>query len=115
MLFHKDVRLPEWFRLPARTVNLVWSKHAAAACLDDRYGLLEVCPVLNLGQCETIEVEVTDNWVTKLVLRTAWDDEHDVVFVVIPRPAHGHYFVKTVWLNHKNDTHRTLDRSKYVQ
>lgn len=113
LTYHKDIRLPEGFRLPARRVSLAWSVHAKRAAKDDRYGLMTVFDTLMLGECETIEVTIEGRCVRKLVLRTEWDTDHDIVLVVIPETP-THYFVKTVWLNHVDDTHRTLDRSKYV-
>lgn len=112
-LYHKDIGLPPGFRLPSRQVELEWSRHAMQAALDDRYGLIDSYPVLDLSYCDTIEVELTGRRVSKLVLRAEWDDDHDIVYVVIPKTP-TLYFVKTVWMNHKNDTHKTLDRSRYV-
>lgn len=112
-LYHADIRLPDGFRLPSRQVELEWSKHALRAARDDRYGLIDPYPVLDLSYCRTIEVEMDGRKVTKLVLRAKWDNDHDIVYVVIPN-ARNPWFVKTVWMNHRDDTHRTLDRSKYV-
>lgn len=111
-LFHKDIRLPEGFRLPNRMVELNYSNHALKAATDDRYGDIPLTPVLNLAHCETIEVEVDGRRVRKVVVRTELDDDNDVVFVLVPGPAR--WTVKTVWINRKSDLHRTLDRSKYV-
>lgn len=114
MLFHKDIRLPKNWRLPNVQVDLAWTQHAYRAAADDRYGLIEPYPVLDLSYCETIEVELDGCKVLKLVLRAQWDDDHDVVYVVIPNGSKP-WTVKTVWMNERNDTHRTLDRSRYVQ
>lgn len=112
-LYHKDIRLPEGFRLPCRVVTLEYSRHAQRAADDDRYGMIPVLPILNLGLCEVIEVEIAGRRVEKMVLRTGLDAHNDVVVVVIPKTP-NHYFVKTVWINEKNDDHKTLDRSRYV-
>ena len=59
-LFHKDIRLPEGFRLPNRVVTLEYSRHAMRAASEDRYGEIPVLPLINLGECEPVEVEVID-------------------------------------------------------
>lgn len=112
-LYHADIRLPEGFRLPARLVQLSYSRHALRAATDDRYGEIPLTPVLNLEYCQTIEVGLEDRRVKKVVVRTELDDDNDVVFVLIPEP--GAWFVKTVWINRRNDCHKTLDRSRYVK
>lgn len=93
-------------------VELSYSKHALRAANDDRYGQIPLTPVLNLAHCQTIEVGTEGRRVRKVVVRTELDDDNDVVFVLIPGPAK--WFVKTVWINRKTDSHKTLDRSRYV-
>ena len=50
--------------------------------------------------------------VAKVVVRAELDDVNDVVLVLIPGPRE--WRVKTVWLNNRTDSHKTLDRSRYV-
>lgn len=112
-LYHADIRLPENFRLPARTVGLSWTNHAERARNTDRYGEIPRVPVVNLGLCSTIEVGLEGRRVRKVVVRTNLDRDYDMVLVLIPGP--NDWTVKTVWLNEVGDTHKTLDRSKYVK
>ncbi len=111
-LYHTDIRLPTGFRLPDRVVELAWTRHAEGARHNDRYGVIPKIPVVNLGLCRTIEVELQGKRVLKVVVRTALDKTNDIVLVLVPGP--GAWTVKTVWINKKNDSHKTLDRSKYV-
>jgi hypothetical protein len=112
-LYHADIRLPAGFRLPNRLVKLAWSNHALRARRDDRYGDIPQIPLLNLGECRAVEVGMEGQRVAKIVVRAELDDDNDVVFVLIPRnPA---YLVKTVWINRRDDKHKTLDRSKYMR
>jgi hypothetical protein len=111
-LYHADIRLPDGFRLPNRLVNLRWTRHAEGARLSDRYGLIPQIPVLNLGECRTIEVGMEAGRVAKVVVRAELDDDADVVFALIPGNV---WTVKTVWINLRSDTHSTLDRSRYVR
>lgn len=111
-LYHADIKLPEGFRLPARVVNLYWTRHAEGARLNDRYGEIPRIPLVDLAQCNVIEVGITGRKVEKVVVRTPFDTFNDLVLVLIP--TSGAWTVKTVWFNECNDTHKTLDRSRYV-
>ena len=54
------------------------------------------------------EVEVDcDNKVVKTVIRTSYDDNRDISIVI----RYG--YIVSGWLNDKNDSHVSLDRSKY--
>lgn len=45
--------------------------------------------------------------VVKAVVRTSYNDTHDISIVFDANK------VRTAWINHKNDTHKTLDINKY--
>ena len=62
---------------------------------------------INESNCHPFEVETTDGIVTKCVIRCEYDESRDISIVV----RDG--FVVTCFLNMKEDTHKTLDRSKY--
>jgi len=111
-LYHVDIGLPEGFALPARIVNLYWTRHATNARYTDRYGNIPELPVLDLSACNVIEVGLEGKRVRKVVVRTPFDTFNDLVLVLIPDA--GAWTVKTVWFNECNDTHKTLDRSRYV-
>ena len=54
------------------------------------------------------EVEVDcNNKVVKTVIRTPYDDNRDISIVI----RYG--YIVSAWLNDKNDSHISLDRSKY--
>ena len=110
-LYHRELGLPlpeSSFRLG--TVGLTYSAHAKEAATTDRYGHISLPDTLNTNLAALIEVEVFGGRITKLVYRTAYNREYDLVIVI----ALGGR-VKTVWLNSKRDTHSTLDYSKYNQ
>lgn len=112
-LYHADIRLPVGFRLPARLVELSWTRHADNARASDRYGEIPRIPVVNLGECRTVEVGLEGRRVRKVVVRTTLDAFNDLILVLVPGPAA--WTVKTVWINEKNDSHKTLNRSRYMQ
>lgn len=112
-LYHAEVGLPERYRHPACRVVLQYSLHALREARRDRYGMLDLPDYVNLANYETVEVEITRERVSKIVVRGPMDDERDLVLVIIPK-AGKPWFVKTVWVNLKSDSHKTLDRSRYV-
>lgn len=112
-LWHADIRLPDGAVLPRTVVNLEWSRHADGERTKDRYhSEIPAFPALPLHLCRIIEVETEGRAITKWVVRIPWRGDLDLVFVLIPRK--GSWFVKTVWINERNDSHKTLDRSRYA-
>lgn len=113
-LYHADIRLPNGYALPDRRVSLNWTRHADRARTTDRYApeipRFETIP---LSSFRTVEVGVEGSKVVKVVIRGKWTANYDVVFVLIPNGTRP-WTVKTVWINERNDSHATLDRSKYV-
>jgi hypothetical protein len=115
MLWHADIRLPSCATLPDWRVSLVWSNHADGERIKDRYAReIPRFETLPLSRFEVIEVETTPDAsrVTKWLVRGHWTTDLDLVFALIPTHKTS-WFVKTVWVNERNDTHKTLDRSKY--
>ena len=111
-LYHSDIRLPDGFTAPTQRVTLKWTRHAEDARWDDRYGQIPAFTSIPLSQFKVIEVGVEGNRVVKMVVRGHYTDEFDICFVLIPGPQ---YVVKTVWMNRRNDVHKSLDRTKYVR
>lgn len=54
------------------------------------------------------EIETTDNKVSKYVIRISYDNERDISVVI------RFNTIITAWINHKEDIHKTLDKSKYT-
>lgn len=112
-LYHTEIGFPKAFVAPTARVSLEWSRHADAARTDDRYGVIPKFDTLPLAALTLIEIGVEAGRVAKMLYRGHFNADIDVCFVLIPK-ATGPWFVKTVWQNERNDTHKTLDRSKYV-
>lgn len=113
-LYHTEVGLPEGYRHPACAVPVTYSLHALNEARKDRYGFIPCPELLGLSRFETVEVEVVGGRLSKIVVRGAMTETKDVVYVLIPK-AGKPWFCKTVWVNLKSDSHRTLDRSRYVR
>ena len=113
-LYHAEVRLPNGYRHPRFSVNVEYSNHARREAASDRYGRIVLDPFVDLSFFETVEVEITAGTVSKIVVREAGHVERQRVLVLIPRKGQR-WFCKTVWINVRSDSHKTLDRSRYVQ
>lgn len=112
MLFHKDLGLPSFLKLPKGEVTLVHSAHAKRAADSDRYGEIELPDSINLDGAEIIEVEASGPNVLKAVYRIPYCFTYDLILVIIPE--NESCFLKTAWLNAANDKHETLDVSRYT-
>lgn len=77
----------------------------------DRYGIVHPPKTLDTDTAQVIEIECCGTETTKVVYRIPYTDTKDMVLVIIPASSR----VKTVWVNVRNDTHRTLDASKYCR
>jgi len=109
-LFHKDVFLPK-FPLPQGKLALTYSNHAKQESESDKYGEVILPDTLDTEKAQVIEVELDNKGVAKIVYRLPMTDRRDISLAVIPGRS---LFVKTIWLNPRNDNHRTLNRKRYV-
>lgn len=114
MLFHYQLGFPKRAKLTFGTIYLFWTKHALSECSADRYGIINPPSQLDTDKAQVIEAELSrladgSFYTNKVVYRIPYTDTKDMVLVVSP----GSGAVRTVWINMKEDTHRTLDRSKY--
>jgi len=107
-LYHVKLGFPKQAVFIRGTLSLTYSRHALAESINDRYGIIVLPQKLNVENATLIEIEVEMNVVVKSVYRIPLDAERDLVLVVL---RDG--YVKTVWVNKRNDVHRSLDRSKY--
>lgn len=113
-LYHTEVGFPNGFTSPKGVYGLEWSQHADRARCDDRYGYIEKFATIDTKNFTVIEVGFNSvGRPVKIVLRGELDNKFDITFVLIPRA--GSWLVKTVWLNYWNDTHKTLDQTKYTK
>jgi len=116
-LYHKDIGFPEAVEQALNSakekgtrIKLWYGKHAYRAAHSDRYGTINLPKRIAVAEAEAVEVEVVENVLTKVVFRVHYDEIHDLAVVVMLKDG----FVKTVWLNRKDDQHRTLNTSKYT-
>lgn len=120
-LYHTELGLPEQLLRPitGRTVSLEYTHHAKRAALDDRFaGALKMPTSFTIDRDSIFEVEVTGSKVTKLCVRltkgfTAEAKQPVDLILVLCAPERGVAIVRTLWFNERNDSHKTLDASKY--
>src|ERR1700690_1486896 len=108
-LYHFEIGFPSWFKAPTATVKPEYGSHSRKEALTDRYGNITLPETMDLGQSKVIGLGVEGNKVVKMVVRGQLDSTRDIC-VVLTNTG----FVKTVWVNLRSDTHKTLDRTKYV-
>lgn len=107
-LYHTEIGLPKWFTAPACTVSPRYGDHARFEAQVDRYGKIQLPKTIDLSKFKVIEVGAEGQRVTKILFRGSLDAKRDLCIVLQPDG-----YAKTVWVNLKSDTHRTLDRSRY--
>ncbi len=105
-LFHTTLGIPATLLRPDHGRGLTYGVHAL-----DKAQQLSVEDQLPqfLSTHTLIELEVTYGRVSKWVVRVRLDATCDLCLAITDT-----YFVKTVWVNNRTDTHTTLNRSRYT-
>jgi hypothetical protein len=112
-LYHKDIFIPTLV-FPGASYRLAYSRHSRLEAVRDKLGVVTRPPAfIEFNSDDVIEVETTDDVVTKLVVRLPYDSTRDIILVL--RNFHdGAAIVVTLWTNSIDDSHSTLDKSKYA-
>jgi hypothetical protein len=106
--YNEQVYLPElnWKNVD---MQLRYSPHAYQEAEKDG---IELPDFINLSQVDIVEMEVANGKVFKLLARQPYDGEWDMVHVILLRGM----LVKTVWINRRDDNHKTLrNKSQFVK
>jgi len=106
-LYHYLLGFPK-VEMPKGILPLVYGEHAKDEIRSDRYGKINAPQSINFLHAKIVELEVKNGCVEKVVARIHHDARRDLILVVKPDG-----FVKTVWLNTKDDKHKTLNRARY--
>ena len=110
MKFHKDIYLPPEVTKLSFSCLLKYTRHALNEAQSDRYGTIDLPAVFDTRTAEPIDATIREGKVQRVLYRMDYDQDKDLCMVIEP---HSRTAV-TVWLNEKNDEHKTLDKSKYV-
>ena len=109
MIFHRDAHgFPRSFTPPRGEFVTLPSRHANDRAAQKRFTIPDA---IAMSHFDVIEVEIINGRTNKMVVRDRYNDRMDIVLVIIPQGRA--MFIKTAWLNSKNDRHSTLDKSKY--
>lgn len=106
-LFHKDLGIPTTVSGPPVGMRLYYGYHSAQERAPEKG--IAVLPDFVPPNYTLVEVETNRGAPVKWVIRVPYNAQDDLVLVVLPTGK-----VKTVWKNHRQDTHRTLNRSIYT-
>lgn len=106
MLYNAAVGLPATAETPQTINGLRFSYHALKQAQ-----ARDIHLPTQIIDAKVVELEIIDGKVTKVVYRMRYDAKRDIIIVIIPQTK----LVKTVYLNHHKDQHKTLDTSKYAQ
>lgn len=116
MLYHKDIFLPRRVRglIPMGSKNLKYTLHAGREL--NAEGVYHPPMAVSLDEVEVVEVSTYQNKVDKLIIRTPSKEVVDahLVLAIIPSEMKNTWVVKTGWVNHVTDTHKTLDPRPYA-
>ena len=128
--YHKEIGFPD-LEKPTGSFEVEPSYHARKESNSDRYGGFSLPTRIRLTENmykrdpkeatgseigdETLphvfEVTVENSEIVKVGARTNYDDERDIVLIIMPYEN----LLKTAWINVKGDAHHTLDESKYAK
>lgn len=124
-LYHRDIGIPDDVIVPVGQVYLSPSSHAVNEAQNDRYlraeeNSLDIPNSVHLTEDNVFEVKAVNGTIKKLGCRVPYDDERDLVLILIPDGGAmcdplNPWTVKTVWVNVVDDTHETLDPSAYAE
>lgn len=115
--YHRDIGLPSNITVPQREILCAYTDHAERERYKDRYSFIPKLERVDLRECQIIEVTVSENRVSKILVRVPHPTsaQDDIVMVLRPGATKKHpWTVVTNWVNRRDDAHNTLDRSKYA-
>ena len=93
------------FKLPAGTFS--WTRHATERSKQKQVCQISAVPV----RAQVVECEIEGSVVRKVVARYSQCSEWDAVLVLVPGRK-KRWTVLTCWLNHRTDTHKTLNYAR---
>lgn len=113
MLYHKLIGFPPTLIINSEYKILVkYTQHAKNEANHDRYGDITLPKLIKFKKEDIIEVETSDNIIVdKVLIRIPYNEKYDICLAILL----GLGLVKTLWLNDKNDSHKTLDKNKYTK
>lgn len=115
MLYHYTKGFPMTVNLPS-SIPVIYSNHAVQAAQTDRYGHIRLDEVIETKYAKVVELETDDRTGApiKVLIRMPYEGNLDVcVAISLQAVKAGKFLVKTLWLNSKDDQHKTLNSNAY--
>jgi hypothetical protein len=107
MLYHRQIGFPSGVKLPRCIVKLTYSSHARSKGIST----WRLPHSLDFSKATIIEIETNAQYrIVKLLCRITFSKRCDLVLAV-----HPDGFVRTVYINSKNDHHSTLCENRYLR
>lgn len=96
---------PELSRAAMGLINLRYTRHAFVRAAERD---LDMPEQLNVVAGTVVEIEVTDNKLSKVIVRMHGDSGQDQCWVIVPESAHV-WAVLSMYANDEHDNHATLN------
>lgn len=109
--YHKDIFMPSDLisGLLNKRLKLVYTSHARNECINDKYGIIYPLKEVLLTKENIVEIYVDNNKVFKVLMRQKQDNYLDKCLII----NINSFEVITNWLCKSEDTHKTLNKTKY--
>jgi hypothetical protein len=111
--YHQQKGFPKNTILPQGKYCLTYSEHAKKEFAKDRYNQQNFIlpPTIDIHPKSIFEIEIMkdSDKLAKITCRIPFNEELDLSLAIDWQDK----YVKTVWLNHQDDQHETLDLTKY--
>lgn len=111
--YHSQIALPPSLKGYFGQYESKITFHASQAQKSDRYGSFNYPHFFSIKPENVIEVEQDSTGkIVKILIRVKYNNIFDLCLAIIP--ADDKAIIKTGWLNKSDDTHKTLDVTKYI-
>ena len=103
---------PELAKIDLGTVAISYTKHARKRSEEKMIWLPNEVKIS--GNVVEMETNNQTGKPRKIIVRISHDSQYDLVIALVPADevTRGKLLATTVWLNHKNDNHKTLRKSR---
>lgn len=110
-LYHKDLENFPTLNVANKEVTPHYTIHAFDSAENDQYDVILLPATINLSKTDIFEIEIgKHDTIEKICIRMSYSKDYDLCMAIIPDGL----IVKTVWLNSRDDNHKTLDKTRYV-
>jgi hypothetical protein len=106
--YHKDIGFPKCIKMPYGESIFYASRHSRKQAISKNFSIPS--KIMITGQ-NIIEIHTNNQVVEKCLIRYPYTNQIDLCLVINPILK----IIITAWLNKRNDTHKSLNKTKYSQ